>query len=202
MRYLVLLMISTAFFSCGNDMTEQKRLPANEDVVEAVPAAPAAAALPTANSGVPDNALLKHSLRATTKGSAKDGNLCKALFDDTMPLFPISDNPTGRFFEMNDTGGVYVVIVSAGNTRSTFMLAPHIKDVELLSSVQAPECLSRKDNFFMNENGAGFLYDGNKYVKYHLDLSKTSKGFNGTLTWDPNRELGVRVRYKRRLEQN
>ena len=197
MRYLILTLLSIALFSCA-DMPEEKRLPENGPAVET---APSDQVTPSANNGVAtDGGLLKHSNRVPTSGSAAEGNLCKVLFDETMALFPLPDNPNGRFFEMNDTGGVYVVIVTAGNTRSTFMLAPHISDVELLSSIQAPECLSRHGNFFMRENSAGFFYDGSKYIKYHFDLSKTGKGFRGDLTWDAGKDYGIRVRYKKRLD--
>lgn len=169
--------------------TSNDQAPSGEVVPPGTPQASAANA----------NALLKHSERGANTGSAAEGNLCKVSFDDSTPLFPVPDNPDGRAFDMKGSGGVYVVIVEAGNTRSTFMLEPMGKDVALLSSYQAPECLSRKGNFFMSENGAGFYYDGSKYIKYHFDLAKTDTGFRGSLTWDHGKEYGVRVRYKQNM---
>lgn len=180
--------------ACADAPAEQKKTDEMPPSGTAVPPADA-----QGNTAANASALLKHSERAANTGSAAEGNLCKVSFDESTPLFPVPDNPDGRAFDLKSTGGVYVVIVEAGNTRSTFMLEPRGESVALLSSYQAPECLSRKGNFFMSENGAGFYYDGSKYIKYHFDITKTDSGFRGNLTWDPGKEYGVRVRYKQTM---
>lgn len=193
MRYLFFVLILMGWGACADVPADQNT--SNDK-------APEGAGTPSASpqgSAANANTLLRHSERAANTGSAVEGNLCKVSFDDSTPLFPVPDNPDGRAFDMNSAGGVYVVIVEAGNTRSTFMLEPKGEFVSLLSSYQAPECLSRKGNFFMGESGAGFYYDGSKYIKYHFDIAKTDTGFRGSLTWDHGKEYGIRVRHKQNM---
>jgi hypothetical protein len=197
MRYLLVLILITALGSCADAPQEQR--PQEGDSISG--AAPSGEAIPPAATPgkSADVGLVRLSTRETNRGSAAEGNLCKVSFDETSALFPLENNPDGRSFDMRDSGGVYVVIITASNSKSTFMLEPCGNYVSLLSSEQAPECLSRKLNFFVNESRDGFLYDGGKYIKYQFTVSKTNQGFKGTLNWDPGKVYGVRVRSKNSL---
>jgi len=192
MRYLFFVIILMVWGACAD-------APADPNTSNDIPGGAVVPPVTQGSAAANDASLLKHSERAANTGSAAEGNLCKVSFDESTPLFPVPDNPDGRAFDMKGTGGVYVVIVEAANTRSTFMLELRGQDVALLTSYQGPECLSRKGNFFMSENGTGFYYDGSKYIKYHFDMAKTDTGFRGTLTWDHGKEYGVRVRYKQNM---
>ena len=93
-----------------------------------------------------------------------------------------------------ETGATYVVIVTAGNTRTTYMLRHDGKQVKVLTSNQYPYCLSNIANFHMNPAGDGFEYDGGRYTVFNFGVVPTGEGFTGVITWDKYKEYGIEVR--------
>lgn len=138
--------------------------------------------------------LLIFSQQATIQGNVPE-NICRANFEDSTPLFPVGTDPRSRYF-IADTG-LYKVMVTAGNSKTSFLLKPR-KDgkLELLTSQQFPLCLSGKPNFHMNATGDGFHYDAGKYAQFDLRVQKSGEGFQVLLSWDESKELGLTVRHR------
>jgi hypothetical protein len=140
------------------------------------------------------DALLVFSQQATIQGNVPE-NICRANFEDSTPLFPVGTDPRSRYF-IADTG-LYKVMVTAGNSKTSFLLKPR-KDgkLELLTSQQFPLCLSGKANFHLNATGDGFHYDAGKYTQFDLQVQKSGTGFQVLLSWNESKELGLAVRHR------
>ena len=183
---LVVAVMAFEFISCQSDTGERSVV-----TEEAIPAGNSFMKDTTAPSGI-----LQWSEREALPADSPE-SWCKVAFDETLPLFPVTDRPEALFFNLVEKG-VYVIIVSAGNTRSTFMLDYDGQDgLYLMCSEQAPQCLSGKPGFHMNPENSGFLYDAGRYLKYNLDVAPKEKGFKVTLSHNRGLTMGFRVRIKR-----
>jgi hypothetical protein len=176
----ILILLTLFYCSCQNPATE--------------PTPPPTAGINTPEQSAVDRQDGILNFRATTlKKGDEIIDLCKVGFETGAPLFPDAQDQYKRTFNI-ETGSTYVVIISAGNTRSTYMLRQEGKQVKVLTSNQYPYCLSNIANFHVNPAGDGFLYDGGRYTVFNFGVTPTGESFTGVITWDKNKEYGIEVR--------
>jgi hypothetical protein len=174
----ILIILTLFYCSCQNPATE--------------PTQPVAGINAPGQSAVDRQDGLLNFRSTTLKKGDEIIDLCKVGFETGAPLFPDAQDQFKRTFNI-EKGGTYVVIVSAANTRTTYMLRQEGKQVKVLSSNQYP-CLSNIANFHMNPAGDGFLYDGGRYTVFNFGVVPTGEGFTGVITWDKYKEYGIEVR--------
>lgn len=180
MKYWFFFITMICLGGCANEAAEQQKSPP-----------PGSTALPATEAAAQGPAWLVFSRLPLVKG-AEASNMCRPKFDETTPLFPVENDPNRRYF--NVQSGLYAVVVSAGNSRTNFMLRANNGVLELITSEQYPECLSRKSSFHMNDTGTGFLYDAGKYAKFSMEVQKSDSGFRVDLFWDASKQFGLTVR--------
>lgn len=175
----ILIILTLLYCSCQNPATE--------------PTQPTADSNTSKQSAVDRQDGILNFRTTTLKKGDEIIDLCKVGFETGAPLFPDPQDQYKRTFNI-EKGGTYVVIVTAGNTRTTYMLRQADKQVKVLTSNQYPYCLSNIANFHVNPAGDGFQYDGGRYTVFNFDVVPTGEGFTGVITWDKYKEYGIEVR--------
>ena len=175
----ILIILTLFYCSCQN--------PANE------PTQPLIDTNPPIQSAVDRQDGLLNFRSTTLKKEDEIIDLCKVGFETGAPLFPDAQDQCKRTFNI-EKGSTYVVIVTAGNTRTTYMLRQEGQQVKVLTSNQYPYCLSNIANFHLNAAGDSFQYDGGRYTVFNFGVMPTGEGFTGVITWDKYKEYGIAVR--------
>ena len=132
--------------------------------------------------------------QAPTEAVSSD-DLCTVAFEPST-LYPTENDPNKRYFNLV-SGKTYVMVVTAGNSRTSFMLQQHQQAVQLYASTQYPSCLSNIAHFRPNEAGDGFYYDAGKYTTFYFRVVPNGSGFRAEINWDAGKELGMYVRERK-----
>lgn len=146
----------------------------------------------TAPAASPDGLLVMSTATAAEIGS---DDLCKVSFPTSATLFPIADQPDKRYFSISE-GKTYAVVLTAGNSRTSFMVQQKNGKLHVLTSAQYPYCLSNAAHFQLQDGGNTFHYDGGKYTTFFFTAVPDGAGFRGELSWNPGMVLGMYCRVR------
>jgi hypothetical protein len=124
--------------------------------------------------------------------SRDPGNWCSASFPEAVLLNPEQSNPLQRYFLMDD--GVYKVSVELGNVLSAYILRKKGDLVEICTSSQYPQCLSKKENFALAADGLSFRYNNGKVINFSTALQPNGQFLKMTLEFTNDVQFGISVR--------
>jgi hypothetical protein len=134
-------------------------------------------------------------MSTATAAEISPDDLCKVPFPNSATLYPVTDQPDKRYFSISE-GKTYVVVLTAGNSRTSFMVQQKGDKLHVLTSAQYPYCLSNAAHFQMQDNGNTFHYDGGKYTTFFFTAIPDGTGFRGELSWNPGMVLGIYCRVR------
>lgn len=168
MKYLTFaLMVFLCFQACsGNEKPGQGKAPEKEQTPGFV-----------------------FSSQAPGSGTA---NWCREPLPNAVPINADPENQNRRIF-MIDNGPCYVT-VGYGNIVASFVLKKSGNSVELFTSDNMPECLSKRSNFTIASQGNSFHYDNLKHISFDVFYQSHSNGTQIVLEMPPETYYGITAR--------
>lgn len=149
---------------------------------------------PGNNSGSKVNAALSFAFSQqppTPAGNPAD-NWCRVSFPEAAVISADPANSNRRLFTLSD--GPNKVMVDFGNIVAAFILKKSGHFVEIFTSDNFPECLSRKTSFSLAADGNSFRYDNQKHIQFEVQLIPLPNGTQIALEMAPGAGYGMIVR--------
>jgi hypothetical protein len=132
------------------------------------------------------------SLAGMVQDSRDPGNWCTAGFPEAVLINADPNDAKRRYFSMED--GVYKVSVELGNVLAAYILRKSGEQVNICTSNQFPQCLSKYANFTVAADGQSFRYNNGKAIDFTTMLQVNGSSAKIILDFATDTQFGISVR--------
>lgn len=148
---------------------------------------------PSAAPAAPPSGLhFQFSTAALIRGD-EDDNVCRGSFPEAQPIFADQVDSKRRWFALGD--GLYQVVVDLGTTVASFLVRKKSDTVlEVFTSSQFPECLSKQVYFTLKTDGTGFHYNNQQHIEFDVRAEQAGGVLRIWIEMPPVSQYGLMVR--------
>jgi hypothetical protein len=124
--------------------------------------------------------------------AGREGDWCHLSLPEAAVINADPVNSNRRIFTLSS--GPHRVMVDFGNIVASFVLQKKGNQVEIFTSDNFPECLSKHSNFSIGADGTTFHYDNQKHISFDMQLISLPNGTQIALEMAPGTTYGIIVR--------
>ncbi len=132
------------------------------------------------------------STQALVSGDDPENRLCRVSLPEAVVINADPVNSNRRLFTLSN--GPHKAFVVFGKMTASFMLEKKGNKVEVYTSDNYPECLSKKVDFSIGADGTTFRYSDRRYINFEIQLISLPNGTQIALEMAPGAGYGIEVR--------